>query len=169
PDCSVSVPANSSFWQREEYPDPGLARASHKAVVDHGIMWVIGGYVFNSSDYQMVKAYNLSSHRWLSLNVSVNSVMGRYGHSLALHEGKIYMYGGKIDSTGNVTSQLWVFHIQNQTWVFLSARAQEQWAVVGHSAHVVPPLLEGSSPVMLVLFGHCPLYGYISQVQEYHF
>uniref|UniRef100_A0A8L0DR56 Attractin n=2 Tax=Oncorhynchus TaxID=8016 RepID=A0A8L0DR56_ONCMY len=167
PDCSLSVPANSSFWQREEYPEPGLARASHKAVVDQGIMWVVGGYVFNSSDYQMITAYNLSSHRWLSLNRSVNSVMGRYGHSLALHEGKIYMYGGKIDSTGNVTSQLWVFHIQNQTWVSLSAGAQEQWAVVGHSAHVVPPLLEGGSAVMLVLFGHCPLYGYISQVQQY--
>nr|XP_014016260.1 unnamed protein product [Salmo salar] len=56
PGCSVSVPANSSFWQREEYPEPGLARASHKAVVDQGIMWVIGGYVFNSSDYQMITA-----------------------------------------------------------------------------------------------------------------
>ncbi|KAK6306803.1 hypothetical protein J4Q44_G00219510 [Coregonus suidteri] len=168
PDCSVSVPASSSFWQREEYPEPGLARASHKAVVDQGVMWVVGGYVFNSSDYQMIQAYNLSSHRWLSLNRSVNAVMGRYGHSLALHEGKIYMYGGKIDSTGNVTSQLWVFHIQNQTWVSLSARSQDQWAVVGHSAHVVPPLLEGGSPVMLVFFGHCPLYGYVSQVQQYN-
>uniref|UniRef100_A0A6Q2Y3U5 Attractin n=1 Tax=Esox lucius TaxID=8010 RepID=A0A6Q2Y3U5_ESOLU len=112
--------------------------------------------------------YNLSSRRWLSLNPSVNSVTARYGHSLALHQGKIYMYGGKMDATGNVTSQLWVFDIQNQTWVSLSPRTQEQWAVVGHSAHIVPPLLEGGSPVMLVLFGHCPLYGYISQVQEYN-
>lgn len=56
PDCLVSVPANSSFWSREEHTDAGLARASHKAVVDQGLMWVIGGYVFNSSDYHMVKA-----------------------------------------------------------------------------------------------------------------
>lgn len=78
------------------------------------------------------------------------------------------MYGGKIDSTGNVSSQLWVFHIQNQTWVLLSPQVtQEQYAVVGHSAHVVPPVQTDSSPTMLVLFGHCPLYGYISQVQEY--
>lgn len=56
PDCSVSVPANSSFWTREEYADAGLARASHKAVVDQDVMWVIGGYVFNVSDYHMVKA-----------------------------------------------------------------------------------------------------------------
>lgn len=78
------------------------------------------------------------------------------------------MYGGKIDSSGNVSSQLWVFHIQNQTWVQLSPRAKEQYAVVGHSAHIVPPAEEGDGPVMLVLFGHCPLYGYISQVQEYN-
>ncbi|KAF7663964.1 hypothetical protein LDENG_00194320, partial [Lucifuga dentata] len=168
PDCSISVPANSSFWGREEYVGAGLARASHKAVVDEGIMWVIGGYVFNASNYHMVKAYNLSSRSWLTFDPSVNTVTPRYGHSLALHEGKIYMYGGKIDSTGNVSSQLWVFHIQNQSWVLLNPRAKEQYAVVGHSAHVVPPLQEGDSPVMLVLFGHCPLYGYISQVQEYN-
>lgn len=78
------------------------------------------------------------------------------------------MYGGKIDSTGNVSSQLWVFHIQNQTWVLLSPRAKEHYAVVGHSAHIVPPVQEGANPVMLVMFGHCPLYGYISLVQEYN-
>lgn len=87
---------------------------------------------------------------------------------LCFYQGKIFMYGGKIDSSGNVSSQLWVFHIQNQTWVQLSPRAKEQYAVVGHSAHIVPPVEEGDSPVMLVLFGHCPLYGYISQVQEYN-
>ncbi|XP_054913023.1 attractin isoform X2 [Poeciliopsis prolifica] len=168
PDCSVSVPANSSFWSREEHLEPGLARASHKAVVEQGVMWVIGGYVFNTSDYHMVKAYNLSSKTWLTLDPSVNTVTPRYGHSLALHEGKIYMYGGKIDSTGNVSSQLWVFHIQNQTWVLLNPRPKDQYAVVGHSAHIVPPAQEWDSPVMLVLFGHCPLYGYISNVQEYN-
>lgn len=92
-----------------------------------------------------------------------------YLRLVCFSQGKIYMYGGKIDSTGNVSSQLWVFHIQNQTWVLLSPRANEQYAVVGHSAHIIPPSVkEGASPVMLVLFGHCPLYGYISQVQEYN-
>uniref|UniRef100_A0A8D0D1I6 Attractin n=1 Tax=Sander lucioperca TaxID=283035 RepID=A0A8D0D1I6_SANLU len=155
-------------YSTPEYAEAGLARASHKAVEDQGIMWVIGGYVFNASDYHMVKAYNVSSKSWLTLDPSVHTVTPRYGHSLALHEGRIYMYGGKIDSTGNVSSQLWVFHIQNQTWVLLSPRAKEQYAVVGHSAHIVPPVQEGASPIMLVMFGHCPLYGYISQVQEYN-
>ncbi|KAK1175385.1 attractin-like isoform X1 [Acipenser oxyrinchus oxyrinchus] len=167
PDCSILMPANESFWTREEYPVRSLARASHKSVVNDGIMWVIGGYVFNYSDFKMVKAYTLSSQEWLPLNQSVNSVIGRYGHSLALHEGKIYMYGGKMDSSGNVTNQLWVFHIGNQSWVQVSPKAKEQYAVVGHSAHKVQ--LADDSVVMLVIFGHCPLYGYISKVQEYNF
>lgn len=81
-------------------------------------------------------------------------------------QDKIYMYGGKIDSTGNVTSELWVFHTQNQSWVLLNPGAKEQYAVVGHSAHTVH--LDESEPVILVMFGHCPLYGYISQVQQYN-
>lgn len=78
----------------------------------------------------------------------------------------IYMYGGKIDATGNVSSQLWVFHIPTQTWAQAMPKAKEQYAVVGHSAHIVT--LRDGSTVMLVIFGHCPLYGYISNVQEYN-
>ncbi|KAL0595356.1 Attractin, partial [Plecturocebus cupreus] len=78
---------------------------------------------------------------------------------------KIYMYGGKIDSTGNVTNELRVFHIHNESWVLLTPKAKEQYAVVGHSAHIVT--LKNGRVVMLVIFGHCPLYGYISNVQEY--
>lgn len=55
-DCSISVPANVSFWTREDYSGPGLARASHKAVVHEDVMWVIGGHVFNYTRYQMVTA-----------------------------------------------------------------------------------------------------------------
>uniref|UniRef100_A0A8C2KCC4 Attractin n=1 Tax=Cyprinus carpio TaxID=7962 RepID=A0A8C2KCC4_CYPCA len=166
-DCSITVPANVSFWTRDEYSGHGLARASHKAVVHEDVMWVIGGHVFNYTHYQMVTAFNISSQSWMSLNRSVNSVTGRYGHSLSLHEDKIYMYGGKIDSTGNVTSELWVFHTRNHSWVLLNPHAKEQYAVVGHSAHTVQLRDDRSEPVILVVFGHCPLYGYISQVQQY--
>ncbi|XP_047668729.1 attractin isoform X5 [Tachysurus fulvidraco] len=168
PDCSVSVPANVSFWTHEEFRAHSLARASHKAVVHEDVMWVIGGHVFNYTKYQMVIAFNLSSQSWMSLNRTANSVTARYGHSLVVHEDNIYMYGGKIDSTGNVTSELWVFHIRNQSWELLNPQAKEQYAVVGHSAHLVHLQPDGSEAVMLVVFGHCPLYGYISQVQQYN-
>ncbi|XP_019500136.1 PREDICTED: attractin [Hipposideros armiger] len=165
PGCSIPVPANQSFWTQEEYSNLKLPRASHKAVVNGNIMWVVGGYMFNHSDFSMVLAYDLASREWLALNRSVNNVVVRYGHSLALHKDKIYMYGGKIDSTGNVTNELRVFHIHNESWVLLTPKAKEQYAVVGHSAHIVT--LKTGKEVMLVIFGHCPLYGYISNVQEY--
>uniref|UniRef100_A0A8D2LY14 Attractin n=1 Tax=Varanus komodoensis TaxID=61221 RepID=A0A8D2LY14_VARKO len=165
-DCSVPVPANRSFWTHQEFYIPKLPRASHKAVVQDDVMWVVGGYLFNHTDAEMVLAYDLNSQEWLPLNSSVNAVTIRYGHSLSLHENKIYMYGGKIDETGNVTSELWVFHIANQSWVHVTPKAKEQYAVVGHSAHIVT--LDSGSVVMLVIFGHCALYGYISSVQEYN-
>lgn len=56
PGCSIPVPANQSFWTREEYSNLKLPRASHKAVVNGNIMWVVGGYMFNHSDYNMVLA-----------------------------------------------------------------------------------------------------------------
>uniref|UniRef100_A0A8C0ZD99 Attractin n=1 Tax=Cyanistes caeruleus TaxID=156563 RepID=A0A8C0ZD99_CYACU len=166
PGCSIPLPANQSFWTREEYTLPKLPRASHKTVIHDNKMWIVGGYVFNHSDSQKVLAYDLISEEWLPLNNSVNTVEMRYGHSLALHKDKIYMYGGKIDATGNVSSQLWVFHIPSQSWAAVAPKAKEQYAVVGHSAHIVT--LHDNSTVMLVLFGHCPLYGYISNVQEYN-
>eukprot|EP00061_Rhincodon_typus_P010725 g35239.t1 len=143
-----------------------LARASHKAVVSDDVMWVIGGYVFNYSEYQMVAAYDLRDLKWFPLNKSANVVVGRYGHSVTLYKDKIYMYGGKIDSTGNVTNELWVFHSQNQSWMQLTPKAKQQYAVVGHSAHIVQ--LKDGRVVMLVIFGYCPLYGYISKIQEYN-
>lgn len=166
PGCSVPRPANQSFWTREEYTLPKLPRASHKTVIHDNKMWIVGGYVFNHSDSQKVLAYDLISEEWLPLNNSVNSVEMRYGHSLALHKDSIYMYGGKIDATGNVSSQLWVLHIPSQSWAMVAPQAKEQYAVVGHSAHIIT--LRDNSTVMLVLFGHCPLYGYISNVQEYN-
>uniref|UniRef100_A0AAY4ETR7 Attractin n=1 Tax=Denticeps clupeoides TaxID=299321 RepID=A0AAY4ETR7_9TELE len=166
--CVVPVPANTSYWMREDFSGQGLARASHKAVVHEDVMWVIGGHVFNYTEYEMVQAFNLSSQSWLSLSPSVNSVPARYGHSLALYQDKIYMFGGKIDSSGNVSSELWVFHIRNQSWVLMPVRGKEPNAVVGHSAHMVQMKSDGSEPVILVIFGHCPLFGYISKVQQYN-
>ncbi|XP_043920393.1 attractin [Protopterus annectens] len=121
---------------------------------------------YNLTGFNITYTYNLESREWIQLNSTVNSVPARYGHSLAVNEGKIFMYGGKFDSTGNVTNQLWVFHIKNQSWVQMAPAVSEQYAVVGHSAHVVR--MQDGTAVMLVFFGHCPLYGYISKIQEYN-
>lgn len=47
------------------------------------------------------------------------------------------MYGGKIDATRNVTNELRVFHICNESWTIVIPKTKEQRAVAGHSAHIV--------------------------------
>lgn len=56
PDCSLSVPSTESYWVMPTVKPFGtsLGRASHKAVVQEKVMWVVGGYAFNYSNFQMI-------------------------------------------------------------------------------------------------------------------
>ncbi|RLW02203.1 hypothetical protein DV515_00007390 [Chloebia gouldiae] len=150
PDCSLNVPSTESYWILPNVKpfSPSVGRASHKAVLHGKFMWVIGGYTFNYSSFQMVLK-------------DVESVCGMED---------IYMYGGKIETSyGNVTDELWVFNIPSQTW---STRVPavlvhgQQYAVEGHSAHIVE--LDSRDVVMIVIFGYSSIYGYTSIVQEYY-
>ncbi|XP_053720567.1 attractin-like protein 1 isoform X1 [Synchiropus splendidus] len=173
PDCSLTVPSTESYWVLPSVKPFGtsLGRASHKAVVQEKVMWVVGGYSFNYSSFQMILNYNLESGIWNPVPISSGPVP-RYGHSLTLFQEDIYMFGGKLESgAGNVTDELWMFNIPSRTWQrrnpTLGPQAQAQiYAVEGHSAHSV--MLDAVNPVMLVIFGYSPIYSYISSVQEYH-
>lgn len=56
PDCALTVPSTESFWVLPSVKPFGtsLARASHKAVVQEKVMWVVGGHTFNYSSFQMI-------------------------------------------------------------------------------------------------------------------
>lgn len=56
PDCSLNVPSMESYWILPNVKpfSPSVSRASHKAVLHGRFMWVIGGYAFNYSTFQMV-------------------------------------------------------------------------------------------------------------------
>lgn len=56
PDCSLSVPSTEAFWVLPSIKPSAqsLGRASHRALVHSGLMWVVGGFSFNYSNYQMV-------------------------------------------------------------------------------------------------------------------
>ncbi|MEQ2284854.1 Attractin-like protein 1 [Ameca splendens] len=173
PDCSLTVPSTESFWILPSVKPFGtsLARASHKAMVQEKVMWVVGGYTFNYSSFQMILNYNLESGVWNTVPISGGPVP-RYGHSLAAYQDDIYMFGGKLEASwGNVTDELWVFNIPSRTWQRRSPAAgsptqAQVYAVEGHTAHCVQ--LSTGETVMLVIFGYSPIYSYISNVQEYN-
>ncbi|XP_026132176.1 attractin-like protein 1 isoform X1 [Carassius auratus] len=171
PDCSLTVPSTESYWIMPTVKPFGasLGRASHKAVVQEKIMWVVGGYVFNYSNFQMVLNYNLESGIWNTVPIS-SGPLPRYGHSLALYRNDIYMFGGKLEmGASNVTDELWVFNIPKMTWSQKTPSVPAHglvYAVEGHSAHIVE--LENGDVVMVVIFGYSSIYSYISNVQEYN-
>uniref|UniRef100_A0A671KDT4 Attractin-like protein 1 n=1 Tax=Sinocyclocheilus anshuiensis TaxID=1608454 RepID=A0A671KDT4_9TELE len=149
PDCSLTVPSTESYWIMPTVKPFGasLGRASHKAVVQEKVMWVVG--------------------------VIIQRAVGplpRYGHSLALYWSDIYMFGGKLEmGASNVTDELWVFNIPKMTWSQKSPSVPAHglvYAVEGHSAHIVE--LDNGDVVMVVIFGYSSIYSYISNVQEYN-
>ncbi|XP_027707853.1 attractin-like protein 1 isoform X4 [Vombatus ursinus] len=171
PDCSLNVPSTESYWILPNVKpfSPSVGRASHKAVLHGKFMWVIGGYTFNYSSFQMVLNYDLESSIWNVAPIS-RGPLQRYGHSLALYEENIFMYGGKIETNnGNVTDELWVFNIRSQSWSTKTPTVLghgQQYAVEGHSAHIME--LDSRDVVMIIIFGYSAVYGYTSSIQEYH-
>ncbi|KAI2658388.1 Attractin-like protein 1 [Labeo rohita] len=162
PDCSLTVPSTESYWIMPTVKPFGasLGRASHKAVVQEKVMWVVGGYTFNYSNFQMVLNYNLESGIWNTVPIS-SGPMPRYGHSLALYRLEM--------GASNVTDELWVFNIPKMTWSQKSPSVPahgQVYAVEGHSAHTVE--LDNGDVVMVVIFGYSSIYSYISNVQEYN-
>ncbi|XP_077437375.1 attractin-like protein 1 isoform X2 [Vanacampus margaritifer] len=171
PDCSLPVPSAEAFWSppnvKPSSSSPSLGRASHQAVVHAGLMWVVGGYSFNYSNYHTVLKYDLESSTWDVVPTSGGPDF-RYGHSLALYQDDMYMFGGKLESgPGNVTDELWVFNIPRRTWSWRTPVAPAPYGLEGHTAHVVH--LAAGQPVMLVFFGYSPVYGFASKVLEYNF
>uniref|UniRef100_A0A8C2QXS7 Attractin like 1 n=1 Tax=Capra hircus TaxID=9925 RepID=A0A8C2QXS7_CAPHI len=165
PDCSLNVPSTESYWILPNVKpfSPSVGRASHKAVLHGKFMWVIGGYTFNYSSFQMVLNYNLESSIW-NVGAVSRGPLQRYGHSLALYQDNIFMYGGRIEtSDGNVTDELWVFNIHSQSWSTKTPTVLghgQQYAVEGHSAHIME--LDSRDVVMIIIFGYSAIYGYIT-------
>ncbi|KAM6956454.1 attractin-like protein 1 [Aplochiton taeniatus] len=168
PDCALSVPSTESYWVLPSVKpsSQSLGRASHRALLHGGLMWVVGGYSFNYTHFQMVLNYNLESSTW-DVVPAGSGPLHRYGHSLALHQDDMYMFGGKLEAgPGNVTDELWVFNVPRRAWSPRKPALPPPYAVEGHSAHVVE--LANGEAVMVVIFGYSPIYSYVSEVQEYN-
>ncbi|CAG00346.1 unnamed protein product [Tetraodon nigroviridis] len=168
PDCSLSVPSTEAFWVLPSVKPSAQSsgRASHQALVHSGLMWVVGGYSFNYSNYHMVLNYNFDTSTWDAVPTSSGPTY-RYGHSLTLYQDDIFMFGGKLEvKSANVTHELWVFNIPGRTWSLRTPALPPPYALEGHTAHVVA-LADGEA-AMLTFFGYSPLYSYVNKVQEYN-
>ncbi|PIK52415.1 hypothetical protein BSL78_10727 [Apostichopus japonicus] len=157
-DCGTEE--TEGLWEvREE--STVFSRASAASVMIADELWLIGGYDFIKESSMPVFKYNFTSG--ISVHVPVTSESGnlpqpRYGHSAALYEDVIIIYGGSLID-GPVSSELWFFNITSLSWVQKDSSGSK--SMEGHTAHMV----NGS---MLVFFGYNPTYGYVGWVQQYN-
>ncbi|XP_046382799.1 attractin-like protein 1 isoform X2 [Ischnura elegans] len=192
PDCSQE--ASLGYW--ESVPRIGFqpeGSASHGAVVWKDSLYIVGGESYGRA--KMVYMYDFYGNVWETPQMSgTNIPRPRYGHSAVLFGDKIFMYGG-VEENGLVSGELWAYDINSQTWENITVRLEpcgrggvssEQGVnhtgtvivallpcgplrSAGHTATLVPGHLSRRSDMMVVIFGHSPIYGYLNTVQEYHF
>ncbi|CAG0917287.1 unnamed protein product [Notodromas monacha] len=148
-------------------------RASHSAVVYGDSLYIIGGEDFKDDNVdvnpQFIVRFDLTGKVWETVHSVKERPTWRYGHTAVMHGDKIYVYGGMLED-GSVVDALWTFDSTSRDWERVQVLIGEcsglcgPLPVVGHTAVTIPDF-----EVMLVFFGHSPVFGYLNNVQVYHF
>ncbi|XP_055955305.1 attractin-like protein 1 [Patella vulgata] len=153
-DCSISE--SEGLWEIVNTELSPGGRASHVAIPENDLMWVVGGYTLTPFSTRNIHRYNFIQKKWSKVREQGPSIPpARYAHASDLHDNKLYMYGGVVN--GRVMSDMWVYNIINTNWTQLTS---SPYNVSGHTAHIV-------DGIMYVFFGYSPKYGYMRIVQEY--
>ncbi|CAH1784738.1 unnamed protein product, partial [Owenia fusiformis] len=159
-DCST--PDRKGVWMPEISTNTIGGRASHKSVIYGADIYVLSGDNFGNTPFENIVKYNIPTKTWETIEPLTEGPAQRYGHSLILHDGAIYLYGGLIYNT--ISNELWKYTINENTWELLNPKMNSSiplYAVVGHTAHII-------GDVMYVIFGHSPTYGYLNTVLEFN-
>ena len=108
---------NGDTWKDLVTRASQWGRTSHSAVVDSYEMWVVGGEFLHKapSDSMLVKR-DMISGDWSTVKINGSRAPSeRYGHSVVINNGKLFMYGGVMRS-GHVSKELWSFNIETKEW-----------------------------------------------------
>uniref|UniRef100_A0A8D8S3I2 Kelch domain-containing protein 3 n=1 Tax=Cacopsylla melanoneura TaxID=428564 RepID=A0A8D8S3I2_9HEMI len=123
----------------------GPRRVNHAAVLNDNKIFTFGGYC-SGEDYVKrrpmdVYVLNTDTLRWSPVPVArkgcpqySQTPYQRYGHSAVVHEGKIYIWGGRNDRF--VCNQLFCFNCDTRQWSCPKVCGQIPEARDGHSACV---------------------------------
>lgn len=172
--------ASLGYWETidtsRDFTPPGTA--SHGSAIYGDTMYIIGGESYHRGE--LLYAYDFNGNVWETVHVEKNnSPSMRYGASTVRHGDKIFMYGGVIEGAG-ITGELWAFDVSARNWENITVKTESCNSTVvmcplplesaGHTANIVP-IFDGTKAqyVMIVIFGHSPVYGFLNTVQEYNF
>jgi N-acetylneuraminic acid mutarotase len=109
----------SNIWS--ERPPMPTARNHSVAVVLDSLIFVMGGRIIDRGSTINVKtneAYSPASNAWYTFADLPNA---RSGHSIGVHDGKIYLFGGEyFASGGGIYSSVWEYNPALDTWLEIS-------------------------------------------------
>ncbi|MBZ3871502.1 Attractin-like protein 1 [Sciurus carolinensis] len=138
PDCSFNVPSTESYWILPNVKpfSPSVGRASHKAVLHGKFMWVIGGYTFNYSSFQMVLNQSWSTKTPTVLGHGQQyAVEGHSAHIMELDSRDVVMiiiFG--YSAIYGYTSSIQEYHISSNTWLVPETKGAIVQGGYGHTS-----------------------------------
>ncbi|XP_076364577.1 attractin-like protein 1 isoform X2 [Tachypleus tridentatus] len=167
--CNLA--ASEGGWEVVETIGITLVTALHQSVVYEDELWVFEGENFHTTVFQNIVKYNFHKNVWKTVDAaSKKKPLARFGHSVVMFKGLIYLYGGRLKS-GDMLNDFWSFDPVHQVWKEITKYKEDPnctghlcspLAVVGHTATLVNDL-------MVVIFGYNFVLGYLNSVQEYNF
>lgn len=126
-------------WENLNSVNSPPGRSSHCAVVDHltGIIYVHGGSGnnFGSSNKKDLFGYSVRENAWEAFTSYGSEPEARYGHSMSLYNGCLYLFGG---TSGYVFfNDLYLFSIETVTWIQLNIKKTPPPIRYKHSSMVL--------------------------------
>ena len=118
--------------------DQVLLRDEHTGIIDQEScnMIIFGGFQQGNRTNQTA-VYNFTTNSWENVDIAPGQPIPcpRSGHSAAIFNGNMYVFGGKNDSSEKM-NDLWVYNIADKRWVEVMADGDPPLERSGHSADV---------------------------------
>jgi hypothetical protein len=133
-----------------------IARAEHAAVVSGTTLVIFGGRGPNPKgdlwtlDLDAAGA-DASAGAWIQRSTPAD-LTPRFGHTAAVHDGKMYVVGGYVgggvDTAGGLSSEVWSLDLTTYEWTFLGPRSTAVGAAaVGAAATGMYTTLQFPAPL----------------------
>ena len=106
---NVTIPSS------EEQPCP---RSGHSAVVHKGNMYIFGGKDDSSEKLNDFWSFNIADQKWLLITAGGEAPYERSGHSSAVFDDLIIIFGGIWDVTKEL-NDLHLYSVSKNEWMIV--------------------------------------------------
>jgi N-acetylneuraminic acid mutarotase len=84
-------------------------------------MVVFGGFIEGEREND-IWMYHFKENKWEKVEVKGQEPCPRAGHSMVVHDGQMFVFGGK-DDDNNKINDLWIFDIKEKYWTRIESES----------------------------------------------